>query len=159
MKKIFFAIIMWACLSGVGIAGPSYNIATGVLTLPTLEVNGQIVVTNLKALVKADGTFSILGYNAPPVLIPTANKTFPYRDTIMISGLYSGDIFFLSDGSKWLVRGAPRVLFMGGAPSARDIVIYNKGSGALSFPYYGTKSEYWMLIGNIGSPYFVEPLD
>ena len=152
MKKLFFVFIMWAYLGGVGFAGPSYDMATGVLTLPTLEINGQIAFTNVSILFRADGTCSVLAFNAPPA------QTFPYTTQILLTGAGPGvgDVITFSDNSMWIVKGSTMLpIYL--QPKLETVTIYH-GSDSLAPPLYGAKTDYWMLIGNNTTPFFIEPL-
>jgi hypothetical protein len=125
-----------------------FTIYSGTDALPNPS-SGYGTKTDYFMLIKGNSTTYFVDPLPPQTLIVT--------DQIDFSGQYLGELFVLSDGSMWVIKGASSWDSTGSGE--KDFTIYS-GTDALPAPRssYGVKSDYFMLIKGNSTTYFVDPL-
>ncbi|NEV65313.1 DUF4214 domain-containing protein [Thiorhodococcus minor] len=81
-------------------------------------------------------------------------QAFPIQDQIEFDYQSLDEIFMLSDGSMWLLKGTSENNLPG---STKSFTIYS-GTDDIPNPDYGIKTDYFMLVEDSSSTFFVEPL-
>ncbi len=76
-------------------------------------------------------------------------------DTIVFSSQYINELFVLTDGSLWVIRGVSDNYSTGSG--SKTFTIY-QSSHSIPNPAYGVRSDYFMLIINHSTTFFIEPI-
>lgn len=76
-------------------------------------------------------------------------------DAVVFNSQVYGGIFKLSNGSMWEIKGSPRYASLG--EGQKSIKIY-RGTNSLAQPFYGQKSDYFMLVDENPATFFVSPI-